>query len=674
MLKYFFYLLIIPSLLFGALKESDKQNLKNINLLKNAGFENHLATWVSSGGSFTQETISPLFGKSSAKFNAANSGEYFETPLVTIDEGMKSGTCSAYFWGKYVTGSSGDYQARLVDDSNNVIAGPIDVPVTGIEALKIPIASFKCGAVSSGQYKVRLTSTVDAGDIISDKFFLGLGEEFQISQSKIYGTAKYLGSTANCDWSTTSGALGDFAVDSDCTTPVLSGNASAPSTKIPAIKFSKLKKGKFVVQASAAFSAGSSTSGNAICSFGISDGTNVNGFASAYQVANQGVDNISSLQAVFEYASDQTDVAFRIQGKRVEGDGACYVLSSVADARELQFIVTYYPLESELALPIDKTSEHWEGTIEGANVSLATGDQLTWGVPTNSSLSMTIHSGKQNLKIPCDGGNQGTGLTCTSGNEVIGLVIPSVIAGDTYSVEYNVGQQTNLGGTTGCTTMSYWSVRETSLDGVTENQAPINSSPREDKYQGEAQSAQFTNNNKVTRDFVFNSSGDKRIEFVYQHDVSTSPCVNSNILLMDNSIANRNLKFRVYNKSKYGQQLVFPQINDALDQRIINTEVGMKSCAFFVDGSSGTPILTNDYGGCVDSITDLGVGSYQTNFTSGYWPNGSICNCNNVGGGSAFCSINSGSSLLTTNVNTVITRDTGTLIDSRLFFQCTGKQ
>jgi hypothetical protein len=157
--------------------------------------------------------------------------------------------------------------------------------------------------------------------------------------------------TASCVWSSTSATIASFAVDADCPVPTVSGNLSAPATKIPAAIAPRLLPGKYSVLVNSNFLAGASTSGNSTCSFEVYDGTTSGGRVTANEIVNVGRGGVSTIVGQFEYTSTQTNKQFEVRVIRNTGNGSCLL---AADTADLTF--TLIPLSQGLPQPFIPSS------------------------------------------------------------------------------------------------------------------------------------------------------------------------------------------------------------------------------------------------------------------------------------------------------------------------------
>lgn len=207
------------------------------------------AGWTASGGSVSTESSTPLFGSKSAIFDASALNQTFSSTAKSIPEGLKNQNCLAMVAYKF-SGSDGDYKLQVYDGST-VLAEQALSPST---TAAVGYVGFECP--STGTVLTRLIAGVsNPAAITLDGSAAGAGQVqlgsnillAQVANSEFYGSV-YFPVAANCQWSTSSGSFASYAADSDCTLPAggnVKGKASAPATKIPAIKLDNLPKGVY---------------------------------------------------------------------------------------------------------------------------------------------------------------------------------------------------------------------------------------------------------------------------------------------------------------------------------------------------------------------------------------------------------------------------------------------
>lgn len=119
----------------------------------NAGFEFGTSAWTNTGGSFSIDSSTPLYGAKSAVFTASGTGQFLQTVLRAVPIGLYGANCELDFSYKY-SGTAGDYQAQVFDGTSVVASYALPTSATASDAALI----FTCP--SSGSLRVRFASTV----------------------------------------------------------------------------------------------------------------------------------------------------------------------------------------------------------------------------------------------------------------------------------------------------------------------------------------------------------------------------------------------------------------------------------------------------------------------------------------------------------------------------------
>lgn len=229
------------------------------------------------------------------------------------------------------------------------------------------------------------------------------------------GTVKIAGAT-NCSQTVTAGTMTSFSADTDCSTPVVSGNAQAAGTKIFGFVAPTLKPGRYSVVASGGILVTQSTSGQQNCHYEIYDGTSSGGIISAREGQSVGLSTPSTLWGQFEYSSLQTNKQFEIRAARLSGNGNCQM---TVDGADLTF--TLIPLSQATPAPILTDSVTTYGNINpervlrakvscatSSSVSSSSGSWLTVGNRSSGTCSLTFASGVFSSTPSCFVDNQST--------------------------------------------------------------------------------------------------------------------------------------------------------------------------------------------------------------------------------------------------------------------------
>lgn len=190
------------------------------------------------------------------------------------------------------------------------------------------------------------------------------------------GNLKYAGAT-NCSWSLTDASFANFAADTDCNAPTVSGSASAPGTKIPGAVFSNLSAGSYMAVASGSFAADYSGS-NTSCGFAISDGSSKGGYTEINAISTLTSNVIPALVGVFNYSANQPSLTFQIQAVRLGGGGSCQIINASTNR---QFEITLIPLSLGIKAPllVGSVTSNSSGLerIESAEINCDAGSAIT---------------------------------------------------------------------------------------------------------------------------------------------------------------------------------------------------------------------------------------------------------------------------------------------------------
>lgn len=206
-----------------------------------------------------------------------------------------SGKCAAASknYQVYFAGTSQVAMAYISNSTGGIASVSSTAPCTFVSGDTVNVSfSVPIVALSGSQTVVRMDQTPMQGNV------------------RWTNTSGGNGTVTASSWTSFSDA--DFATNRTNSGVCTTNSSSNLSCKVPS-----LKAGKYEVTANGFFFVKSSTSGNdVICGFSIYDGTNRRGISTAYAGALSSLsptDSISSLNGVFEYTSDQTNIEFIIQ-------------------------------------------------------------------------------------------------------------------------------------------------------------------------------------------------------------------------------------------------------------------------------------------------------------------------------------------------------------------------
>lgn len=213
-----------------------------VNLLKNPGFESGIAAgWTNTGGTFAAVTSGAnlLIGKGSATFTASASGQFFQSTAYATPNGLAGQSCAASI--TYKGGDAG-LTVQVIEGASTIVASQVLAAVT--IPTTVPL-TYPCSAAGITN-RLKVISSAATAIASFDQAFVGSNTLIQISQANYFGGVT-IPRINNCLWTlmTTSSFQG-LPADSDCTGAVYRGNASAPATAIPALKFASMSAGDYV--------------------------------------------------------------------------------------------------------------------------------------------------------------------------------------------------------------------------------------------------------------------------------------------------------------------------------------------------------------------------------------------------------------------------------------------
>lgn len=392
----------------------------------NPDFEAGVTNWTPSAGTLSSTSVSAEvgLGLKAGKFIASASSQTVSSSAVSIPTGLQNKPCVGSFW--YSTTEATNKYKVQVYDGTNVLAETTLEATTGYDKSN-GYAAFSCP--SSGTVLLRIISTGSAAAIYFDQAFLGEQTTFQVSQATYYGSIKHA-ATTNCDWTSSAATFTAFPADADCPTPTVTGNVTAPATKIPGFVVSA--PGEYLVVVEGAFLNTSSAS-SGYTTLKLSDGV-INSSvaispivqASSYSLNGHSMGTYQftksdSAASTFNIYEDTDNATLTLTNSRTSLDGA-----------GLTFLVYRFPTSSEVVVRAE-TQNSWGSTYwpDGtASFNFTSGSYVS--VTGASMLGTAVRTGKASVCADTDS---------------ICLKIPSLAAGS-YKVQYN--GNTGGDGSAGC--------------------------------------------------------------------------------------------------------------------------------------------------------------------------------------------------------------------------------
>lgn len=453
----------------SALNAYDRQEFTFENALadKNPGFESGVTQWTASGGTFVSNSGTQIIpnSKQFATWDSNSASQTLQTSAVTVP---KTGNCEFSIWIAVPSGTA-THTITVTDGSNDLVTA--QTITNNTNALK-HIVNFPCPA--SGTVRGKLTSVNSNEPSISlDNARLGSATNVGTVQQAIHkGSIIMTGCT---DWSRSNGAFGDFAATAGCTYTV-TGDVLSPSTFIPGFRLQNVAPGRYLIMARGYFGK-SVTTTNADISFRFSDGTNTFSeqiAVSAASASGQAI-GVGQISGSITYATTQSTLTFQVQGQTsstasstaavISDDGGA---NATTEINGLQFEVFYFPTSQQSVVTSiqqrpPKITRYTSGTgthtttpgttyirvlAVGGGGGGGSSGTAAWGAATaggNTTFGTSL--------ITANGGTQGTqsgisaGGTASVGAGAIGTVIDGASGGGaSYSGTASVLFQTGHGG------------------------------------------------------------------------------------------------------------------------------------------------------------------------------------------------------------------------------------
>lgn len=179
-------LMTVLALIAAGPSPVDTQYSQEKNLVFNPGFENNIAGWTSSGGTFAATTTAAQVGsgRAAASFDASATSQYVESAAYVIPQRMIGTACSASIWYK---GGDANLTLQVVDGAAAVLDSAVLSAETSYK--RSPELFFPCGAADTATLKIKILSTADAAVIYIDDAFFGhgsLGSQTTITKWQSY--------------------------------------------------------------------------------------------------------------------------------------------------------------------------------------------------------------------------------------------------------------------------------------------------------------------------------------------------------------------------------------------------------------------------------------------------------------------------------------------------------
>lgn len=351
------------------------------NIIVNGDFElGSASNWTASGGSLADATSGTelLDGAVSATWDSGSAGQTLSSDSVTIPKGLYGNNGLAFC--KIRTPSGSATHLLELYDGSNVIASTAIVSSTTPQYTTL---NFIFPASGSIVERLKSVAANEPSITVDNCVVAEAANITNISQASLYGAA-LTPSTTNCNWTTgAAAAFTAFGADSDCPTPTLTSNASAPGTKIPAITFTSLPPGEYLFLAYGGLRSGTTAGDAALYEF--YDGTNEFGNGYGVSAATSQRGTVATLSGRIRYTTAQSNVTIQLRVKDFGGTSGGNLL---ADGMKFEIMVYRFPLSNEQAYNPNQMSGSWSG-IHDSTCSFARTNSSYGDPATDASCALT---------------------------------------------------------------------------------------------------------------------------------------------------------------------------------------------------------------------------------------------------------------------------------------------
>ncbi len=396
-------------------KSNEHQFFNSKNLLKNPGAENGKdGNWTASAGTYTVTSTAADVGEGARalSWDAAASADTLTSNSYTIttENGYDSQSGVASVLAKCDTGTC--THSLQVYDGTNIIA---TTTITFVGTTTWSRTSLNFVFPTSGTVALRIYSNANEPLAFFDSLFLGKAQGYNIaniSQATHYGTA-FHAATTNCTWSSTATSFTAVSADTDCPAPTLTGNVTAPATKVPGFVVSAV--GKYIVLMSGARCETDNANGNTTIK--ISDGTiSSNGVQFPLYVGDG-----AAQQCVGTFYFEKTTAGASTFNIYVDTSAGTFYIrgdDTGLGGSGLRFEILKFPSNEETLYKPDELNWLVSAAISGtsgAYFDLGTSDISSVTGMTDADMTMTNDTvATITAQIPCASTNESNSTTCNS--------------------------------------------------------------------------------------------------------------------------------------------------------------------------------------------------------------------------------------------------------------------
>jgi hypothetical protein len=334
----------------------------NTNILKNPGFEDtSIATWTASGGIVTNNSTSKATGTKGLSWDSDSASQTLVSDLIVVPNGFQGNNGYAYCNIKTVSGTA--THTFTVDNGTTNIVTPVTI---NSSTDRFQRTSVNFVYPSSGSIRIKITSVAaNEPNIYIDDCYLGEATNVSsVSQAQLVGTVKVTGCAS--PWSTTSTTFASFATQAGCSYAV-TGQALAPTTNIPAIRFANLAPGDYRIEYEGSLYT-SATAGRQDAYFQFYDGSNEYREVSTIGGTTVG-DFKPNFSASYTYTAPQSNITLQVRAK-TSNSQTTFIYGTTAQPGVIR--VYYFPSQSQLAVSSAQTDYDWTSFTPTYSASFGT--------------------------------------------------------------------------------------------------------------------------------------------------------------------------------------------------------------------------------------------------------------------------------------------------------------
>lgn len=559
----------------------EQQYQESRNKLTNPGFENGRSSWSSSGLptiAITTTAANVSDGERALSFDAVAASDALISDSWTMEAGAQSQNCLGKIRYK---GGDENLTFKATDGTNTLVSATLSAQ-TGWVTENL---NFICPA--SGFVRLEVEAGADAAVAYFDDAYIGLASNlFQGSQAQSIGSLSIAG-VVSCAWERTGAgadSFANFSADSDCGDPVVTGSAVSAG-KLPAINFSSLGAGDYLVTSTFSLQKSGANSGAVMCR--LSDGSTSSQPQQYFVDSNSAFVSPMTLRNVFKYTSAQSSPTFHVQCRTAD-TGNTVGIQNGNTSVGFDISVFKFPTTSELHYTPETKAWKVDANISGGAPSLGNASVTSYTGLTHSSLTLVNNSGYGNIsaQIPCAGTEAPSGTTCSSGDESVGVSFDLPRAGDvlacaSFSNEVSV--------TTGRVKVAFQIV-ETAADAQTILQEGKDRTHFQ--IEGVGSLINVGQSWRKCGTFSFDSAGQKTLRLFYEQNVETGTISGSTVLAdASASDGQRDIHWEVY---PITQNFPLPVI---LKQVATPASGGVRIATAQINNASGTSnctVITQD--------------------------------------------------------------------------------